>query len=66
MPVAAVIAVFSGFIGLAVLFLLGVESFRRIRALGRTVARSSERIAAAGATSQQTGQSADAAESNVW
>ena len=67
MSVAAVVAVFAGFIGLAVLFLFGVDAFHRIRSLGRAVALSSERIAAAGATPPyHDEESGEDPRPNVW
>ena len=47
MPVAAVIAVFSLVIGLAVLVLVTYTVFEQVKSLGRTVSRASERLAGA-------------------
>ena len=47
MPVAAVIAVFSLVIGLAVLVLVTFTVYEQVKSLGRTVARASDRLGGA-------------------
>ena len=64
MPLAAVITVIAGFLGLAVLFALGWRLFQQVRSLARVVGSSSERIA------QASGSPLDPSESgaapNTW
>jgi len=47
MPVAAVLAVFAGVLGLAALLLMTYTAYEQVRSLGRTVARAAERLGAA-------------------
>ncbi|HVE97763.1 MAG TPA: hypothetical protein VNA12_01120 [Mycobacteriales bacterium] len=68
MSIAAVIALLSGFLGLGVLAALGLKSYRQVRSLGATVARSADRIAEAGGPPpmSSTGQSDGPPAANTW
>ncbi len=48
MSAAAVLALVTGFVGLVVLAVMSVTLFGQVKSLGRTVARSSDRLDAAG------------------
>jgi hypothetical protein len=45
MPLAAVVTLLAGFMGLGVLFALGWRLFGQVKSLARTVGESSQRIA---------------------
>ena len=64
MPLAAVVTVVAGFVGLGVLFALGWRLFGQVKSLARTVGASSQRIADA---SEPLADPTDqGAATNVW